>query len=126
MRVTAFLWGGTDLMPAHLRGTVNSAFIHVCDWYATLTTLVGVNSSDNLHIADGVPPIDGIDQWGVLMKPNATSLESLRVEVPLAFCPNHTGGSDNCNPTAEGGGWKPNGVRPTRTFSFASHFLIQV
>ena len=27
------------------------------------------------------------------MKPNATSLESLRVEVPLAFCPNHTVGA---------------------------------
>ena len=27
--------------------------VQVCDWYATLTNLVGVNSSDNLHIADG-------------------------------------------------------------------------
>ena len=68
-------------MPANLRGTVNSAFIHVCDWCecrkrarpcrscadatfsffdgadATLTTLVGLNSSDNNHIAEGVPPI---------------------------------------------------------------------
>jgi hypothetical protein len=26
-----------------------------------------------------VPPIDGIDQWDVLMKPNATSVESLRI-----------------------------------------------
>lgn len=47
------------------------------------------------------------------MKPNATSLSSLRIEVPLAFCPSHNGGSDNCNPTAEGGGWKPNGTRYT-------------
>ena len=71
-------------MPTNLRGTVNSAFIHVCDWCkwrkrprpcrscalirrdlfffltgadATLTTLVGLNSSDNNHIAEGVPPI---------------------------------------------------------------------
>lgn len=67
MRVTAFVWGGTDVMPTHLRGTVNSAFIHVSDWYATLTKLVGVNSSDNIHIADGVPPIDGIDQVRLLL-----------------------------------------------------------
>ena len=26
-----------------------------------------------------MPPIDGIDQWDVLMKPNATSVESLRI-----------------------------------------------
>ena len=54
------------------------------------------------------------------MKPNATPEQSLRIEVPLAFCPlfgetqretNATRGSDNCNPTLEGGGWKPNGTK---------------
>ena len=82
--------------------------------YVTLTKLVGVDSSDNIHIADGVPPIDGIDQWNVLMMPNATHEHSLRIEIPLAFCPltgltrgNGSRGSDNCNPTAEGGGWYP-------------------
>ena len=44
------------------------------------------------------------------MKPNATSADSLRPEIPLAFCPNTapergTRGPDNCCPTAEGGGW---------------------
>ena len=54
------------------------------------------------------------------MKPNATPEQSLRIEVPLAFCPlfgetqretNATRGSDNCTPTLEGGGWKPNGTK---------------
>ena len=54
------------------------------------------------------------------MKPNAGPEQSLRIEVPLAFCPlfgetqretNATRGSDNCNPTLEGGGWKPNGTK---------------
>lgn len=54
------------------------------------------------------------------MKPNAKPEQSLRIEVPLAFCPlfgetqretNATRGSDNCNPTLEGGGWKPNGTK---------------
>jgi hypothetical protein len=34
-----------------------------------------------------VPPIDSIDQWQVLMKPNATEEDSVRTEIPLAFCP---------------------------------------
>lgn len=37
-RVTAFLWGGKDVIPARLRGTVNSAFIHVRA-HALLTSL---------------------------------------------------------------------------------------
>lgn len=52
------------------------------------------------------------------MIPNATHEHSLRIEIPLAFCPltgltqgNGSRGSDNCNPTNEGGGWKPNGTK---------------
>ena len=55
--------------------------------YKTFTTLVGVDATDDLHIASGVPPIDSIDQWTVLMKPNATEKDSVRTEIPLAFCP---------------------------------------
>ncbi len=55
--------------------------------YKTLTTLVGVDATDDLHIGSGVPPIDSIDQWQVLMKPNATEEDSVRTEIPLAFCP---------------------------------------
>jgi len=49
------------------------------------------------------------------MKPNAGPADSVRAEIPLAFCPNTdpekgTRGADNCCPAAEGGGWKPDGT----------------
>jgi hypothetical protein len=104
VRVTAFVWGGVNVIrDASLRGTTNSAFIHIADWYATLCTLVGVDPSDDGHKGDGVPSIDSIDQWSVLMKHSATPADSVRVELPLAFCPPDNGkwtrGSDDCAPT---------------------------
>ena len=57
VRATAFLWGGENVLPAALRGTTSNAFIHICDWYTTLTTLVGVDSADDLHLASGVPSL---------------------------------------------------------------------
>ena len=98
------------MLPAAVRGTTCRAFIHVADWYATLTRLVGVDGADP-H--PGVPDVDGVDQWATLMTPGgATEADSVRSEVPLAFCPRTAAkrGSDNCCPTAEGGGWKPNGT----------------
>ena len=47
------------MLPANLRGTTSNAFIHISDWYATLTKLVGVDGSDKRA---GVPDTDGIDQ----------------------------------------------------------------
>eukprot|EP00035_Acanthoeca_spectabilis_P026572 m.463235 g.463235 ORF g.463235 m.463235 type:complete len:540 (+) comp22965_c0_seq1:16-1635(+) len=110
VRVTAFLWGGKNVLPDNLRGTTSNAFIHITDWYATLSNLVGVDPTDN---AAGVPGIDSIDQWKVLMTPNASPGDSIRTEIPLAFCPSTAKprGSDNCCPTAEAGGWKPNGTK---------------
>ena len=98
VRATAFLWGGKNVLPANLRGTTSNAFIHVSDWYATLTMLVGVDRSDKQA---GVPDTDGIDQWATLMKPNAGPADSVRAEIPLAFCPNTdpekgNRGADNC------------------------------
>ena len=109
VRATAFLWGGANVLPHGVRGTTCGAFIHVADWYVTLTKLVGVSSADRQA---GVPDVDGVDQWPVLMTPNAGAADSVRDEVPLAFCPLTPGkrGSDNCCPTAEAGGWKPNGT----------------
>jgi arylsulfatase B len=101
VRATAFLWGGANVLPAAVRGTTSNAFMHICDWYKTLSTLVGVDAADD---ARGVPPIDSIDVWAALMRPNATAADSLRREVPLAFCPNTDPelgmrGPDNCCPT---------------------------
>ena len=115
VRATAFLWGGANVLPSALRGTESNAFIHVCDWYATLLTLVGIDPADGGGSGTGFPAIDSMDQWSVLLKPNATVADSLRTELPLSFCPNTdpelgNRGADNCCPTAEGGGWEANGT----------------
>ena len=54
----------------------------------TLTKLVGVDPTDDAYLADGVPGVDSIDAWAVLMIPNASPSDSARTELPLAFCPN--------------------------------------
>jgi len=61
LRVTAFVSGG--VLPAAMRGINISAPIHVCDWYATFSTLAGVDPKDD---AAGIPSIDGMDQWAVI------------------------------------------------------------
>jgi len=117
VRATAFVWGGkATAFPEHVRGTETDVFVHICDWYATLATLVGVDPTDSKHAGEGVPAIDSVDQWDVLMRANTTFSDSVRKEVPLAFCPDTPAskgirGPDNCCPTAEGGGWKPNGTK---------------
>eukprot|EP00040_Diaphanoeca_grandis_P001071 m.17406 g.17406 ORF g.17406 m.17406 type:complete len:490 (+) comp11501_c0_seq1:50-1519(+) len=61
LRVSAFVTGG--VLPVPMRGKNITAPIHICDWYATFSTLAGVDPADN-H--DGIPQIDGIDQWPVI------------------------------------------------------------
>merc|ERR1711907_191555 len=48
----------------------------------------------------GPPPIDSLDQWSSLITPNSSS--SARQELPLAFCTNVGGASDDCVSTAQG------------------------
>ena len=109
VRVAAFLWGGDNVLPAQLRGTQNRAFFHFADFYATLLRRAGIR--DPSDAATGVPPIDSIDQWKVILTLNATEKDSVRSELPLAYCPRTNGGGtrgvDNCCPTAEDGGWVP-------------------
>eukprot|EP00039_Didymoeca_costata_P008916 m.118640 g.118640 ORF g.118640 m.118640 type:complete len:528 (+) comp14282_c0_seq1:62-1645(+) len=64
VRVAAFVSGG--FLPNALRGTVNSAFIHIADWYPTLANLAGVDPTDNAMYNGTIRPIDGIDAWPVL------------------------------------------------------------
>ena len=64
-RAAAFVSGG--FIPAHLRGTENSAFMHVADWYPTLCVLAGVSPTDSVMFAGKIRPIDGIDAWPTLM-----------------------------------------------------------
>ena len=52
-----------------LRGTVSHGFMHVADWYATLSTLVGVDPSD---VYDG-HDVDSLDMWPLITGQNATN-----------------------------------------------------
>lgn len=62
VRNNAFVTGG--FLPSELRGKRLDAVLHVCDWYATFLGLAGIEADDN-H--DGVPEVDSVDQWPVLL-----------------------------------------------------------
>jgi hypothetical protein len=99
VRTSAFVAGG--YVPAAARGTTYEGLIHVADWYATFAQLAGVDPADDGHAAAGVPPIDSLDQWAALTGANgsasaANGYGSPRDEVPLAFCSNVGGASDDC------------------------------
>ena len=67
IRVAAFVSGG--LVPPSLRGTNNSAFISVADWYPTILGLAGLTPAqikDDVLYNGTVRPLDGIDAWPVL------------------------------------------------------------
>ena len=56
VRATAFLWGGPDTRFSDaMRGQESSVVFHICDRYATLSNLVGVDPSDAAHHSEGVP-----------------------------------------------------------------------
>lgn len=61
IRVNAFVTGG--LLPTAMRGKNTTAAMHVSDWYTTFSGLAGVDHTDD-H--DGVPSVDGVDQWPVI------------------------------------------------------------
>jgi len=83
MRTAAFVSGG--LIPQHLRGTQNSATMHVVDWHPTFATLAGADPTDdppvqpeptditnphkNIYGNDSFPPLDGVNVWPALMNP---------------------------------------------------------
>jgi arylsulfatase A-like enzyme len=70
VRVAAFVAGG--IIPPALRGTSNSAFMHVVDWYPTLAKLARVDPTDTIIYNGSSRAIDGIDAWPVLMGKNET------------------------------------------------------
>ena len=94
VRASAFVSGG--YVPKAARGSVHNGLLHVADWYATFSALVGVDPADTSQaVSDGtVPGVDSIDQWASIITPNATT--SARAEVPLAFCTNVGGKKDDC------------------------------
>jgi len=65
VRVNAFVSGGA--VPVAKRGTKLADFIHMADWYATFSRIAGVDPTDARAAAAGLPPVDGIDQSGLLL-----------------------------------------------------------
>lgn len=118
VRVTAFITGGINVIPKPLRGTEHNGYVHICDWYATLSYLAG-SVSDDLSAPIDVPPIDSINMWESLMTPNASS--SPRNEIPLSFCYG-SGGTDDCIQS----GWKPNGtlLMPRNAALIQGHYKL--
>ena len=79
VRSAAFLSGG--FLPPHVRGTISSKYIHVCDWWSTILGLAGIDPTD--HAAAKypfLPPIDSLDQWSALI----SNTSSPRTVIPLS------------------------------------------
>eukprot|EP01113_Clastostelium_recurvatum_P050536 TRINITY_DN9591_c0_g1_i4.p1 TRINITY_DN9591_c0_g1~~TRINITY_DN9591_c0_g1_i4.p1 ORF type:complete len:555 (-),score=67.90 TRINITY_DN9591_c0_g1_i4:16-1527(-) len=71
IRVNAFISGG--YVPEAVRGTKLEDFIAIEDWYATLSSLAGVNPFDDVAKKAGLPPVDGVDLWPLLSGQNKTN-----------------------------------------------------
>lgn len=78
-RVAAFISGG--FVPAALRGQHRDQMMHVCDWYATFSTLAGyANGDPKAAAAHGIPAPDAIDMWPYL---SGAVADSPRLEIAL-------------------------------------------
>jgi arylsulfatase A-like enzyme len=89
VRAVAFVSGG--FIPQDRRGTIVNDPIHICDWYATLPALAGINvhleeaqwRNDNYQ---NVPPIDAVDVWPLIVGEGTTNrLQSSEKEIPLSM-----------------------------------------
>lgn len=79
VRGTAFVSGG--FLPSSVQGTNQSGIIHISDWYRTWIELAGVDATDFIAAAAGLPPIDSLNVWDLITGVNSTSP---RVEIPLS------------------------------------------
>jgi len=79
VRVAAFASGG--FLPAAARGTTNNGMLHIADFYGTYCKLAGVDPTDSLAAAAGLPPVDSLDVWPLISGANLTSP---RVELPVS------------------------------------------
>ena len=76
----AFLSGG--FLPQAIRGTMNNhTLIHVCDWFATLSVLAGVDPTDT-PADKSVPASDGVNVWPSVI--GGTSVPSQRADVAVS------------------------------------------
>ena len=64
VRTRAALGGGW--LPRHMRGATSDVVVHISDWYATLSGLMGVPAADPNEDLTAVPPLDSVDVWSAL------------------------------------------------------------
>ena len=81
LRQSAFVSGG--FLPSQMRGKTTSALMHICDWYATFSSLAGVDPNDAAAAAGGVPASDGLNMWPVIAGINSTSPRKCLLTRPL-------------------------------------------
>lgn len=66
VRAPALVSGG--FLPATQRGRRLGGLIHISDWWPTFVVgLAGGNMTDETATAAGLPPVDGLDQWGYIV-----------------------------------------------------------
>lgn len=65
VRAPALVSGGA--LPRSARGRRFEGFVHISDWYATFSRLAGVSAVDEAAEAAGLPPVDSIDVWPLLL-----------------------------------------------------------
>merc|ERR1719506_2867039 len=78
VRSAAFASGG--MIPKNLRGTVHNGLASVADVYTTLSSIAGVDPTDDWAAAAGLPAVDGLDLSDMLM----AGKDSPRTEVATA------------------------------------------
>ena len=98
MRVASFVSGG--FVPEAVRGTNNSANMHVVDWYATFATIAGADPTDdpptqprptnpddpyaNIYGEESFPPVDGRNVWDAITKPASAAPDSVHKQLVLS------------------------------------------
>ena len=116
VRVAAFASGG--FIPPIERGTSRSQLIAAADWYSTFAGLAGVDPTDAMAAAHNLPPIDSVDQSGILFP--HLGVPSRRV-VRLPYTDSRAdGGASGVAPAADVGG----SVYRTRTASGRTHIVL--
>lgn len=95
VRVPGFVTGGSPLLPASVRGTLNHKLIHVVDWLPTIVGLAGGTTDRNKEL-------DGYNVWDAITTPSP----SPRTEILLNINPACGLGFVNPNAALRVGDWK--------------------
>jgi len=64
IRAVSFVTGG--YLPDSRRGQVENGLMHISDWYATFTNMVGVDERDPVAVDAGLPDVDGLNLWPLI------------------------------------------------------------